>query len=208
MENEDNLFNYKIVVVGESDTGKTNLINRFVLGRYDDQLYHTYSSNFLTKKIPLYDDINITTNIWDTVGGERYRSLLRIFMRFSQGIIIVYDISRKYTFESVRYYLDLINQIAPNIVVALVGNKVDIEFEYDSYYEREVTTEEGQKFAEDHNLLFYETSGKNGTNVNEFFNDFIQRIFQNDPEIQQIIATTNLNNTKNNERPPKRGCLK
>ena len=208
MEDTDILFNYKIVVVGDSDTGKTNLINRFVFDRYDDQIYHTYSSNFSNKRVKLYNEIDINTNIWDTMGGERYRSLLRIFLRYSQGIIIVYDISKKYTFESVRYYLDLIRDIDPNVIVGLVGNKIDIEFNSDYYYRREVTTEEGQEFAEDHNLLFYETSGKDAINVDEFFNDFIQRIFLNDPEIKEINTTINLNKTITNGRTPKRGCLK
>ena len=104
MEDTDILFNYKIVVVGDSDTGKTNLINRFVYNRYDDQIYHTYSSNFLNKRVTLYNEIDINTNIWDTMGRECYRSLLKIFMRYSQGIIIVYDISKKYTFKSLIYY--------------------------------------------------------------------------------------------------------
>ena len=85
---------------------------------------------------------------------------------------------------------------------------LDVDFNYNSYYRREVTTEESQKFAEEHNLLFYETSGKDSTNVDDFFNDFIQRIFLNDPEIKEINPTINLNKPIINERPPKRGCLK
>ena len=209
---DDILFNYKFVVIGASDTGKTNLINRYVNNEYDNHSYHTTGATFARKTVTLDNDETINCDIWDTAGSERYRSLLRIFIKNSHGIIIVYDISRKYTFDEIRYYLDLIDYARPNVIVALVGNKIDIEYDDDYYYHREVTTEEGQKFADENNFLFYETSGKDGTNVNELFNDLVDRIFLNDPDIQQIqINTVTINNTNTNTnktRPPKRGCLK
>ena len=208
---DDNIFNYKIVVIGPSDTGKTNLINRYVNNSYDDQTYHSMSATYVRKRVTLDNGEIINNDIWDTPGSERLRALLRIFIRNSHGIIIVYDISRKYTFDEIRYYLDLIDYARPNAIVALVGNKLDIEYD-DYYYHREVTTEEGQEYADENNFLFYETSGKDGTNVNELFNDLVDRIFLNDPDIQQIqINTVTINNTNTNTnktRPPKRGCLK
>ena len=206
---DDILFNYKLVVIGPSDTGKTNLINRYVNNSYDDRSYHSMSSTYVRKTVTLDNDETINCDIWDTAGSERYRALLRIFIKNSHGIIIVYDISRKYTFDEIRYYLDLIDYARPNAIVALVGNKLDIEYD-DYYYHREVTTEEGQEYADENNFLFYETSGKDGTNVNELFNDLVDRIFLNDPDIQQIqINTVAINNTNTNKtRPPKRGCLK
>ena len=207
---DDILFNYKLVVIGPSDTGKTNLINRYVNNEYDNYSYHTAGASFARKTITLDNNENINCDIWDTAGSERYRSLLRIFIKNSHGIIIVYDISRKYTFDEIRYYLDLIDYARPNVIVALVGNKLDIEYDDDYYYHREVTTEEGQKFADENNFLFYETSGKDGTNVNELFNDLVDRIFLNDQDIQQIntITINNTNTNINKTRPPKRGCLK
>ena len=205
MNNNDdnNIVNYKIVVIGEADTGKTSLINRYLYNEYDDQIYHTSSYNYLEKKVTLNNGEIIMVTIWDSIGYERYRSLLNIFLKDSKGIIIVYDISRKATFKEIDFLLNYVKNWDPNIV-ALVGNKLDIEYNDNYYYRREVTTEEGQKYAEENNLLFYETSGKDGINVNEFFNDFIQRMYEIEHPVIQERNTLKIQNT----RPAKKGCLK
>ena len=119
-------------------------------------------------------------------------------MRNCKGVILLYDITSRESFEEVNKSYNDVRDVLDNPVITLVGNKLDLD------YERYVTTEEGQRFADEHNLLFYEVSAKNGTNVNECFNTLFQRIYDNDPNKEEKRRIFQLINN----RPPKRGCLK
>ena len=202
---------YKIILIGDTNVGKTSIIAKYLTGTFPhpNNTIPTIAAEFATKIIQIKEGGYIKAQIWDTAGQERYKSITYHHYRKSAGGLIVYDITKRSSFENVTTWLKDLKDLADEkCIIALVGNKLDIDYNFDSYYRREVTTEEGQKYAEENNLLFYETSGKDGINVNEFFNDFIERIFHNDPEIKGINTTTNLNNTIINERQPKRGCLK
>ena len=204
MNDEEEIY-YKIVLLGSSYSGKTNLINRYVNNTFNNNSYYTISTDFVNKNVTLDNGEIINIYLWDTPGGERYISFNRIFTNKADGIILVYDISSRNSFEEIKYYLNCFkyNNTDKQLFVALVGNKIDIDYSNEYYERREVTTEEGQQYAEENNFLFYETSAKDGINVNECFDNLINRIYQNDANFQQknIIKI-------NKKRPPKRGCLK
>ena len=148
--------------------------------------------------------------IWDTSSGESCLNDSRFYIRKANGIIVVYDISIRRTLDYARKCLDFINKEIPSnkIPIVLVGNKIDLDDRLDSYIKREISTEEGQEFANNHNLLFYETSAKKGTNVKECFDDLIHEILIKDHQYNNENENQTKFTIKKNNRPGKRSCPK
>ena len=198
---------YKIVILSYYDSGKTSIINRYISNIYTEDKYRTISPSFLEKFVTLNNGKKIKIELWDTLSGERYRSICRILVKGAKGLIFLYDISYQRSLNGAKEFFYYLRDIlSDDVVFALVGNKLDKEYEY-----REIETEEGQRFANENNLLFFEVSAKNGTNIDAFFNALIQRIYENDPNTENERRIINENKKKiklRNNRTPKRGCLK
>ena len=117
----------------------------------------------MSKNISI-NDRNIRIQIWDTAGQEAYRSITRSYYKNSTCVFIVYDITEKKTFDDVDIWLRDCREICyKNVLIYLIGNKSDLEDK------RQITYEEGKKYAEDNNLVFFETSALNGNNIEEIF---------------------------------------
>jgi len=158
-----NMFQFKLVLLGDSAVGKSSLVLRFVKGQFHEYQESTIGAAFLTQTVML-DESTIKFEIWDTAGQERYHSLAPMYYRGAQAAIVVYDITVPETFGRAKSWVkELQRQASPTIVIALVGNKIDLD------QKRAVTTEDAQSYADDNNLLFMETSAKSGVNVNEVF---------------------------------------
>ena len=109
-------------------------------------------------------DRKVRIQMWDTAGQEAYRSITRSYYKSAACVFIVYDISDKKSFNDVEIWLKDCREICfKSVLIYLIGNKSDLEDK------RQVTTEEGEKFAEENNLIFYETSALNGNNIEEIF---------------------------------------
>eukprot|EP00826_Nyctotherus_ovalis_P055101 TRINITY_DN7295_c0_g1_i9.p2 TRINITY_DN7295_c0_g1~~TRINITY_DN7295_c0_g1_i9.p2 ORF type:complete len:218 (-),score=83.25 TRINITY_DN7295_c0_g1_i9:79-732(-) len=155
---------YKIVLVGDAFVGKTCLINRFIYDTFDMSYQVTVGIDFLSKTLYV-DDRTVKLHLWDTAGQERFRSLIPHYVTDSAAAIVVYDITNRASFGSVRQWImDLKQTAQENVKLMIVGNKVDLEDK------RQVSKEEGEKLAQELGLMFFETSAKEGTNVNELFN--------------------------------------
>ena len=157
---------YKIVTIGDSNVGKTCIIKRFVDNTFDNKDFiSTVGIDFSTKMVHV-DDVKIKLQIWDTAGQERFRAITTTYYRVANGVIIVYDITSRETFEQVTHWLNEILLHEENISIPkiLVGNKLDRDVN-----ERKVSTEEGRSLAIKNNMMFFETSAYNGTNVSEVF---------------------------------------
>ena len=116
----------------------------------------------------------IKLQIWDTAGSESFQSITRSYYRGAAGALLVYDVTRRETFDHLTRWLEEARQNAnANMVIMLIGNKIDLE------HRRVVTTEEGQKFATDHGLIFLETSAKTAHNVEEAFTATAAAIYKN-----------------------------
>lgn len=164
------IFQFKLVLLGESAVGKSSLVLRFVKGQFLEYQESTIGAAFLTQTVCL-NDTTVKFEIWDTAGQERYHSLAPMYYRGAQAAIIVYDITSADSFDRAKTWVkELQKQGNPNIVIALAGNKVDL-----SQY-RKVSTEEAQSYSDDNNLLFMETSAKTATNVNEIFVAIAQKL--------------------------------
>ncbi|RKP05314.1 ras family-domain-containing protein [Thamnocephalis sphaerospora] len=171
---------FKYIIIGDMGkhprmasigTGKSCLLRRFTDRKFVDGLRNTVGVEFGTRIIRL-EDRRIKLQIWDTAGQERFRSVTRSYYRGAAGAILVYDITRRSTFENIANWLmEVKNATAPHTVMFLIGNKSDLEGQ------REVTQQEAQKFAQLHGLLFAEASARTNTHVDECFLDTAARIY-------------------------------
>jgi len=164
------VFQFKLVLLGESAVGKSSLVLRFVKGQFLEYQESTIGAAFLTQTVCL-NDTTVKFEIWDTAGQERYHSLAPMYYRGAQAAIIVYDITSSDSFERAKAWVkELQRQGNANIVIALAGNKVDLA------QHRKVPTAEAQSYSDENNLLFMETSAKAATNVNEIFVAIAQKL--------------------------------
>ncbi|KAK2844982.1 hypothetical protein Q5P01_011641 [Channa striata] len=169
----DEAYNFVLrvmVLIGESGVGKSNLLSRFTKNEFSHDSRTTIGVEFSTRTVRL-SGFTIKAQIWDTAGLERYRAITSAYYRGAVGALLVYDITKHLTYESVERWLkELYEHADPHIVVMLVGNKTDLESE------RSVPTEEAKDFAEKKGLLFLETSALASTNVEAAFNNVLAEI--------------------------------
>ena len=158
-------FNYllKYVIVGDASVGKSNLLLRYSHGQFREEYQLTIGVEFGSNNV-LIDDKVYRIQIWDTAGQENFRSITRAYYKNSACALIVYDIARRSSFDSISSWIeDCKNSSPKSVFMVLVGNKSDLE------ENREVSEEEGRELAEKNGMLFFETSAKTGKNVEQVF---------------------------------------
>ena len=166
--NYDYLF--KVVLIGDSGTGKSNLLSRFTRNEFSLDSRSTIGVEFATRSINL-DGKTIKAQIWDTAGQERYRAITSAYYRGAVGALLVYDIAKHSTYINVsRWLKELRDHADSNIVVMLVGNKSDLK------HLRAVPTDEAKAFAAENNLSFIETSALDASNVEQAFQNILTEI--------------------------------
>ena len=144
--------------------------------KYTDEAFQethmaTIGLDYRLKSMKLKNGKTVKIQIWDTAGQDRFRSITKNYYKGSHGIILIYDITNPITFENITHWVSQVREEASkNVVIYLIGNKIDLE------EERKVSTEEGEKLAEKLGLPFNETSAFDGTNINETFDDIVERI--------------------------------
>ena len=192
---------YNIIILSIKDSGKTNFCLRYVNDSHNAYTSRTFGTDSFVKNVILNNGEKIMIKLFDTASGERNKSICNNNIRLSNGVIFLYDITDKYTFDSAKSWSYEVEGYKDK-AIALVGNKIDKE------EDRQVTTEEGQNFANLYNFIFYETSTLNGTNVNECMNTIIQRIHENELKKKDEENIIEINKNVENRRPRKEGCLK
>ena len=154
---------FKIIFSGDQGTGKSCILNRFVDDKFDENYQATVGLDFQSKNVKI-DNQDIHLLLYDTAGQEKFRSLIPMYTRDANIILLVYDLTCKDSFMHLSDWLnDLTSLKKDEIIFALVGNKLDLADK------REVSPEEGQKFAEDHDYIFQEVSAKTGDGFSELF---------------------------------------
>ncbi|OIW13502.1 hypothetical protein TanjilG_29243 [Lupinus angustifolius] len=161
---------FKVVVLGDSAVGKTQILSRFVKNEFYFDSKSTIGVEFQTKTVTINDKV-IKAQIWDTAGQERYRAVTSAYYRGALGAMLVYDITKRQSFDHVaRWVEELRTHADSSIVIMLIGNKGDL------VDKRIVTTEDALEFAQDQNLFFSETSALSGENVESAFITLLQEI--------------------------------
>jgi len=172
MFNDDHDHLYKVVLIGDSGVGKSNLLSRFTRNEFNIESKSTIGVEFATRSIQV-DNKTIKAQIWDTAGQERYRAITSAYYRGAVGALLVYDLAKHLTYENVERWLKELREHADsNIVIMLVGNKSDLR------HLRAVPTEEARQFSEKNNLSFIETSALDSTNVELSFQNILTEIYR------------------------------
>ena len=173
IENNDDTDNdnsedfIKVILIGESGVGKTNLINVCSGREFDENEKSTLTASYIKKKIDVNGDIHILS-LWDTIGNEKLKNLTKLFFKNSKIVVFVYDITSKSSFEElVSWEKDVKEMLGDDIIKGVVGNKQDL------YFDEEVKENEGMEHAQNIGAKFLLTSAKNDA---ESFSKFLKEL--------------------------------
>ena len=175
---EENPLDIKIILLGETGTGKTNLINTYYGKDFDPNTQTTTECQFDIKKLEINNRI-CAVNIWDTIGQEQYRAITKSFIRGTDIVILVYDITRRDTFLELNYWFDIASlELGKDVIFGVVGNKNDL------YLSSDVTSEEGENFAQQKDAIFSLASAKTDP---ESFKDLVEKLLEKYLKHKNII---------------------
>uniref|UniRef100_A0A7S1UI96 Uncharacterized protein n=1 Tax=Phaeomonas parva TaxID=124430 RepID=A0A7S1UI96_9STRA len=164
---------FKLVLLGDTAVGKSCIVVRFVRDEFYEFQEPTIGAAFLTQTVQV-EDATVKFEIWDTAGQERYRSLAPMYYRGASAAIVVYDITNRESFTGAKSWVkELQRRGDPNVVIALAGNKADMESR------RDVEQEEAQAYANENNIIWMETSAKTAVNVPELFVSIAEKLPKN-----------------------------
>ena len=203
---EDSLYAvYKIVLIGDSGVGKTNIVSRYTDDTFELETKSTIGVEFRTRTIH-FDKKTIKLQIWDTAGQERYRAITSAYYRGALGIILAFDLTNNQSFQHLSNWLEEVYKNIDNTIIIIIGNKSDMK------YLRTVKTEDGINFAKQNNCAYMETSALNGNNIVQVYEylatAIMEKSLQTFPMLEDdsydiitpssnIIINPNLNTKKN-----------
>lgn len=174
-----NYQKFKIVLLGDQSVGKSSILSRFVSDSFQENHNSTIGVDFIVKTI-VCDDKTYKIHFWDTAGQERFHSLIPSYIKNCQVAILVYDVNKRKSFENLsRWQESVLEEKGDEIMLGIMGNKTDLE-------QREVSTEEGLRYAQGINALFLEGSAKNGQKVNEFLRLVCKTLIDNETEQNRV----------------------
>ncbi len=196
---EDNEI--KVILVGESGTGKTSLINTSIGLPFKENMMTSSTNSFAPKEMQIGNKKYIL-NLWDTIGQEKFRSLTKIFIKDSKIVVFVYDITNEKSFKELEYWITTINDILKDEpVLGIAGNKQDL------YVKEQVKEEVAKKYAQDKNIIFQLTSAKNKKSFEKLLEDLLkQYIEKNGGSIQSDSNGIKLGETNPKDKNDKKCC--
>ncbi|XP_035520202.1 EF-hand calcium-binding domain-containing protein 4A isoform X1 [Morone saxatilis] len=179
---------FKVVFLGNSGVGKTSFIQHYSTGHFCSNISATVGIDFQMKTLTL-GSTTITLQLWDTAGQERFRSITEQYYRKADSILVMYDLTHSPSFTAVRGWMDSVKEkMCEGAVLMLLANKLDLVV---NSHSRKVTTEEGQRLAEQHQALFYECSAKTGCNMDEVMTDLAgMLVSQHDRQCEDALLLT------------------
>lgn len=167
-------YQFRLILIGDSTVGKSSLLRAFTEAKFSEVCDPTVGVDFFARLVEVRDGVRVKLQLWDTAGQERFRSMTRSYYRNNVGALLLYDITRRSSFEHlIDWLFEARHHSEPQrTVFEVVACKVDME------NAREVTTEEGRAFADFYGMQFVETSAKTGYNVEEAFTIIAQEIYE------------------------------
>ena len=172
MEDDNYEMMFKVVLVGDSFVGKTNIMSKYLKNEFHEDSKATVGVEFGSRQFNIEGHV-VKAQIWDTAGQERYKAITSAYYKGAKGAFIVYDITRKESFENVSKWAEQLKSTADkNLTIIIVGNKTDLEDQ------RQVTSEEGQNKANSLESAFIETSAASGSNLDKAFEMMINEVYQ------------------------------
>ena len=185
----------KVLLIGESDVGKSNILLRFTQNVFSADFIPTMGTDFLSKEIQIPDkEDTVRLNIWDTAGQERFRTITSSHYRCTDCVLVVFDITNRQSFERVSLWLHEVNRFTgENLQVAIVGNKIDLE------ESREVTKQEAQDFAAEYGVAYHECSAKENIDISCIFTSLATKAMK-----EQAIVTYQPANKHSTLKLPKK----
>lgn len=169
---------FKLVMIGDSNVGKTSLLERFADGNFRSDVVNTIGVDFRVKTINIKNKV-IKVQIWDTAGSEVFQSVAASYYRHVHGVIVVFDLTSSISFDNIRVWYNRLSDYAPaDCVKVLVGNKSDLVRDLnENKCTRAVNLECVKEVARDYGMSYIETSAKNSTNVGKAFESLCETIF-------------------------------
>ena len=206
MEDDECEMNFKIVIVGDSFVGKTNIMSKYLKNKFNENSKATVGVEFGSKQFNIEGHL-INAQIWDTAGTEKYKAITSAYYRGAKGGFVVYDITRKDSFKSVdKWVNDLIAAGDKKMIILVIGNKCDLE------EKREVTKEHGESKARFLEVAFMETSALSGENLDKAFEMMMNEIYKKIDEIKveeyddKLEEGEDINLNKKKEETERKKC--
>ena len=195
----------KLCIIGDSSVGKSNFLFKFIEGQFSPLHVATIGFDYKSRIITLPNfKKKVKLQIWDTAGQEKYMSVNKNLFQRVQGVILMYDITSRETFERLNIWLDIIKQMTNDIPIVLVGNKLDLEDNEDDG--RIIKYGEGEDFAKENDFDFFEVSAKNGTNVEKAFISIAEKILKIMQDERSISIVKLESDVKKLKQKKKCGC--
>ena len=171
-EDENYEMMFKVVLVGDSFVGKTNIMSKYIKNEFHEDSKATVGVEFGSKQFTV-EGHSIKAQIWDTAGQERYKAITSAYYKGAKGAFIVYDITRKQSFDSVEKWVNDVTAVADKkITIILIGNKCDLEDQ------RQITKEQGEEKANKLEIAFLETSALSGENLDKAFDKMMNEVYK------------------------------
>ena len=169
-----NEYEVKICLLGDVNVGKTSIASRFCKNSFNENYINTIGGAYQQQNVVLNNGTKMKLHIWDTSGQDRFRSMTNLYYRDAQVAILTYDVTNEQSLDSLNYWLNELNDKVDqeNMLLFLAGNKCDVDSS-----EKKVPISQGKKFAEDHNMTFFETSAKTGAGVKELFQAIANKVY-------------------------------
>ena len=193
----------KVILVGDSGVGKTSIINRY-LKQYSENQKATIGASY-ANKLEKIDDFEINFDIWDTAGQERFRSVNTIFYKEAYVCIMVYDITKPESFESIKdyWYNTVSDNASGKIIYGIAGNKIDL------YEEEKVDQNKVKEYCDSIDALFKATSARQNTCIDDIFKELGKKFIQSD--LFKYLISQNTDNNKKldlnkSDKKKKKGC--
>ena len=188
------LRTFIITMLGETNVGKTTIVNVYAGTGFSDEYISTVGFDKYEKEVQIETGEKVKLRLWDTGGQERFKSISQNTIKNCKGVVVVFDLTKKISFEKVTDWIEQVREITRKVPVCLFGNKSDLS-------NREVTQEEIDKLCKEQNLVYFETSAKNNTGITEGFNKMVNLSYQIFGNINQNIILR-----KTEKRPKKKKC--